>query len=143
VVDDSRTLPGTINELNGSEVRLHFARIAGLIDRPIADVSIDAETATGTPRAVTIQVRDRLGADWKARFLLRIVVGAAAFGGPSAGASITVTTGTLIKTHTAGQDVEVLTSASGTIVVDIGTAGNWHVMVSLPVRMQTLPVSVT
>lgn len=125
-LDPSRTLPAEFDERQPGALRMFAARVAGLIDTPIAHVLITPEAATASPREVGLQVRDRLDEPWADRWTLLVLIGTAAY---AAGGTQTVT-------WTVGSPVEVIadevylvvTDSQGAAVLELdAAAGTRHV----------------
>jgi hypothetical protein len=91
---------------------------------PDVDISVGAEASDAI--AVTVQVRDGAGNNRSGLFLLRCWLSDTAGGGetstsPSGGTA--VTTGTLLKAHTADRHLVAITDSAGVAVLTLMEAG--------------------
>jgi hypothetical protein len=137
-VGDPKTLSGdaTINAdgvLTIANGAVTVAKLAAAVSALLPALAIAAVDGTDGTAQVTLQVQDAAGEDLAARARLRVWVAAANFGAPQAIEDITVDDGTLIRTHEAAADQDVLTDATGAAVLtlDNGGAGTLYVMAEL------------
>lgn len=103
---------------------------------------VDDADGTGT---MTIQVRDAANASLAQRFLVRVWIADAEFSEPDAQTDFSVTTGEQMREIEADADYEVISDASGTIVMNIDTAGDKtvYVMAEIDGRIYTGSVAIT
>lgn len=134
--NDSRTLT-PIDGKKPDDIALFAARVASLIDNPIADVKITPETDTTSPRTVTIQVRDRHGDVWKGRWWVRVMVGDAEYG--SLGThTVALVTGEQMLNLAPDRVVDILTTSDGSASFSIAaSAGTRYVTASIIGRAQS------
>lgn len=118
------------NIINGNDPRAvaNAIRDIGLfLDQPLAGVRITGELATTSPRKVTLQVVDRLGAAKPGRWWVRFTVGDTEWTS-SATQTIAVTSSLQAITVTADEVYDVLTNADGIAEFNItGAADTYYV----------------
>jgi hypothetical protein len=98
----------------------------GGLDRCAPEVAITVE-AEGVPtandRRFTVQVQDRAGNNLAGYYRLNLWLANSDHGAPAGAAALTLSTGTLIKTVTASQVIEVETDATGMAVLVVNPGG--------------------
>lgn len=115
--------PQSVGEL------LDFAReVSVLLGQPSLRVNITSSGGVLTLKVVNGAPR---GEPCAGLFLLRVIVGTTAAGAPGGTQSVSVTAGTAGKVHTAGQDLEVLTTAAGEAQITVTGTGTRHVRVGV------------
>ncbi len=105
----------------------------------------DNNDGTGT---IAIQAKDSIGANLSKHFLVRLWTGATDFGIPEARGTLSITTGTLLRTLTANADCEVLSNNAGLIVmtvsVDPQQCPKWvYVMAEINGRVYSVGIEIT
>lgn len=135
--EDSRVLQSKPDVGNTNNLRLFAQQLAGFIDNPIADVRFTPEDVTASPRSVTVQVRDRLGEPWKARWWVLLMFGDAAFD-TTATQTISFTGGAVAIEIKPDQVYLAMTDANGSIALTIaGSADDYFITASVVGRAQS------
>jgi len=103
---------------------------------------VDGEDGTGT---MSIQVKNLAGVNQAGRFRIRVWMGTASYGAPVADTDFSVGTGTQLAEIVADADYEVITDATGLVVMDIDLAadGTVHVMAEIDGRIYTASLAIT
>ncbi len=127
---------------------LHVHAVAGLqaavqdLIPTITITSVDEEDGTAT---VTIQVKDAAGNNLAERFLVRTWLGGAEYGAPMAQTDFSVDIGTEIREIYATADYEVMSDATGRVVmrVEANPDGTYYVMAEVDGRICSGSVAIT
>lgn len=118
MINEPRTLPHDENEF------MHRHRVREFFDVPIAGVGITASAVVAGTRRITVQVKDRLRADWRGRWLVRIWISATDGGDPSAtDNTVGYVSGYQTQIIQADAEYEWITDADGKFEFDLTVIG--------------------
>jgi len=90
---------------------------------PQAKLSVSAADQTDGTADITIQVQDPAGNSLASSFFIRVWTGGADDYGVDGLTGISATTGTVVNSHTANGDVDVVTDVNGTAVLAMNNGG--------------------
>jgi hypothetical protein len=113
------------------------AKLAAAVQDLLVELSIAAVDGTNGTATVTIQAKDAEGNDLADTVMLRVWTGGADDYGVDALTGITASTGTVVNSHTANGDVDVVTDENGTAVLAMnnGVAGSIYVWAAIQGRV--------
>lgn len=113
------------------------AKLATAVQDLVPYLTVTGADDTDGTGTATIQVKDAAGNNLAQRFRVRTWISTADFGAPVARTDFSVTTGTQLREITANADYEVISDATGLVVMNIdeGGAGTVYVMAEINGRI--------
>jgi len=105
------------------DANVTLAKLAAALQDLIPYLTVSVVDATGNAGTCTIQVKDAAGNNLAERFLIRTWIADAEYSEPDPQTDYSVSTGELMRELEADADYEVISDASGTVVMDIATSG--------------------
>ena len=145
VVDGSTLAGGAGTALSAKDKGITIAKLADAVQDLIATIALtgtDDKDNTGT---MSIQVRDAAGNNLAQRSRVRTWISTSDYGAPVARTDFSVTTGTELQEVEANADYEVITDATGKVVMNIdeGGAGTVYVMAEVNGRIYSAQLDIT
>jgi len=117
---DVSDFAGTGLEDDGSE----NLRLTTAAQDLLPNLTITAGAEAADVRTITVQARDFSNNNLAERLLVRVWIGTADYGAPSAaGNTVAVSTGTTYETETANAAYKVISDANGTVAIDVTISG--------------------
>jgi len=97
--------------------------IAGAIDKAPYQIRIEVGAEAANVRKFSFQVVNRQRAAIPGRYLVRVWFSTGLYAAPAAGLTLAVATGTLERTLTANQELEIITNTAGLVEVNATIVG--------------------